>query len=248
MRSFRLSRPILDLETRNPRELAHIPSHKRQIMHQSDCCDLQIIRADHAASYLEIVANCSIPLCHRVIERKREISIQQVRELCLPLLRTIIFFCSVKKFRPHCRATCDFFFLTPRHPAQQGKMTAFQHSDPDIGIEEIGHHMTFANGKGSSSISPVSTSAHAPIRCAISGIRRLISSILKTSSSSAEAIASRTFSVNHAAFSAGKLLSKKSNSFTIAFTSRNYHARPPFPIQFFPTQVSTDHSAPATLL
>jgi len=244
MRSFPISRPILDLETRNPRELIHIPRHKRQIMHQSDCGDLHVVGADHASLLFQKMPDFAILFRRRIIEWKRRIYGQHPGKLRFPSLRDIIFFRAMKKLRFNSRARGNLFSGAGRNALKQHPLSPLENLDPYIGVKKVSHHQTLAGGRGSSLGSSNSISAHAPINSASSGRRFLISSRLMAPSSSAADITSRIFPVRRTAFSSGSFRSKDSSSVAIAVTPRECHQFPPFPIQFFPKAslpLITDH-------
>jgi len=233
MRSIPITRPVFDLEIRKPRELAHIPRHKRQIMHQSDCCGLHVVGADNASLLFQKMPDFAILFRRRIIEWKRRIYGQHPGKLRFPSLRDIIFFRAMKRLRSDSRARGNLFSGAGRNALKQHPISPLEYLDPYVGVKKVSHHQTLAGGRGSSAGSSNSISAHAPINSASSGRRFLSSSRLKAPSSSAADITSRIFPVRRTAFSSGSFRSKDSSSVAIAVTLGECHPYSLFPIHFF---------------
>ena len=115
--------------------------------------------------------------------------------------------------------------LRPILNTQAKDVSILENLNPHIRIEQIMHYQTLAGGIGSSSGSATSSSAHAPIKCAISGTRSFISSSVgKTLSFSAtEDKASRTCISSFSAASGFNRVSIYSSSITTALMAKPSH-------------------------
>ena len=239
MRSFRLSRPILDLEIRNPRELTHIPSHQNEIMHDRDSCDLQIQRADHTGSNLKIMAYRSVKIRTAVVEREGDNLIQRPNYIPLSSSSIRILFRSMHQFCTDWRTSREIRHRVSIESADQTVVPTLEDFDPDIRVQEITHQQDFVGGKEDSGGSSNSMSAQQPMISANSGILRFNSSMLGNSSSPAASDnASRTRDSSAFAFSGSRRSKVLSSSVAIAVTEEACHPFILFPIQFSQKPVS----------
>jgi len=216
-------RPILDFQPGDSGEFRHVSSDQREIMHQRDCCDLQIHRPDDTAPPLQIVPNHSILVGTWIVERKRNRHVQCPDNILFPGNRIVIFFRPVHDFRTNWRAYHYFRREYSGKFFDQSKILSFENFDPDIGIEKISHHQVFAGDNGSSGGSSNSISAQHPMISARSGRLRLISSSVGGAFDSVtNEIASRTRVSNVCAVSGSRCSKTRSSSKAIPLTRQQY--------------------------
>ena len=215
--------PILDFQPGDSGEFHHVSSDQREIMHQRDCCDLQIHWPDDTTPSLQIVPNHSILIRTWIVERKRDRHVQCPDNILFPGNRIVIFFRPVHEFRADWRAYHYFSREGTSKFFDQSKILSLENFDPDIGIEEISHHQVFAGDNGSSGGSSNSRSAQHPMISARSGRLRLISSSVGGfCGATADEIASRTRVSNACAVSRSKRSKTRSSSKAIPLTRKRY--------------------------
>ena len=207
------------------RKFLNIPRDHRQVMHQRDRRDLQIIRADDTAPALQIVADDAIPIRTPIIERKRNHLAQCPRDNFLPHLHIYILFRPMHQFRAHRRAGSHLVNTSSGKPIHQTDALRLKNFYPNVTIEQVAHHHVFAGGSGNSGGSSNSTSAQHPIKSANSGIRRFISSSVGNtlSVSATEDKASRTCISSFSAASGFNRVSISSSSITTALMAKPSH-------------------------
>lgn len=209
----------------NSGKLPSIACHQCQVVDQRDRGDLQIKRPDHATSDFEVLTDLCINIRAMIIVGQRNHTGNKLLDFRPPPDRVLIFFSAMHQLRPDDGAGDQFGSICQRKSIKQNDISIFKYLDPDIRIEQKAHHQIFAGGNGSSSGSATSSSDQAPIKCAISGTRSLISSnVGKTLSVSAtDDKTSRTWDSSFCAASGFSRVSIRSNSTATALMDKPSH-------------------------
>lgn len=208
----------------NSFELIYVARDKRQVMNQCHRSNLQIIWPDDTRSTFKTVSDRAVPVGTWIVERKRSHFSKQLHNIHTPARNVAVFLRSMHQFRADDGADSQFRMINLSEPINKKEILAFENLDPDIRIQQVAHHQIFAGGIGSSSGSSGSSSAQAPMICAKSGLRRLISSKVGNSFSfSTSEIASRTRDSNTRAFSGARRSKVRSSSNAIVVTGRHCH-------------------------
>jgi len=211
--------PVLDSQSGNSGEFRHVSSDYRQVMYQGDRGNLQVIRPDHAAPPLEVVADARIDIGASIIKGQRNKFAQQALHTRFPLNRICIFLRPNEQLCPDRRTTGHFAKVFAAESIKKHAFAPLQNLDPHVAIKKVGHFHSFAGGNGSSSGRSNSMSAIQPMNSATSGIRRFISSMLGSClGPSTSEIAARTRDSSTRAFSGSKRSKVRSNSMAIVLT------------------------------
>ena len=169
-------RPILDSQPGDSGEFRHVSSDQREIMHQRDCCDLQIHWPDDTTPSLQIVPNHSILIRTWIVERKRDHFAQRPRDFFFPHSDIAIFLCAMHELRTDGRANYNLVNTRSGEAINQLKILRLENLYPDIAVEQVAHYQVFAGDSGNSGGRSNSKSFQQPITSANSGIRSFISS------------------------------------------------------------------------
>ena len=220
------NRPILNPQVSHTSELAHVARHHGQIVNKRNRCNLHIERANHISRPLQFIADAAIDIGGAVIEWQGNKLPEQSRDLRFALLGSFILSRAVHQFRADDCAQTNLLRGRRGEPVSNGKIEtvpcARPHElNPDVAIEGVTLHQTFAGGSGNSGAISNSTSARQPMNSAKSGRRSFSSS---TVGSSASAIIRLTRSSTSFALSASSRLSSSVSCFGILLMPASCHA------------------------
>ena len=220
----------------NSAKFIHITRDERQVMHQRNCGDLQIHRADDASPFLKVMTYQTINFRTPNIKGKRDVRCQGDIDILFPGFGIVVFLRPMHEFCQHERARHDFCRRNLSKSVNQPKILSLENFDPNIGVKQVGHHQVFAGGSGSSGGSSNSLSAQHPMICAKSGRLRFNSSRVGSSfSCSTSEIASRTRDSNTRAFSGARRSKVRSSSIAIVVTGKRCHGMMKISTSHFPT-------------
>src|SRR5262249_16321832 len=91
--------PILNLERGNARELGKIVGYEREAISQANGSDEEIVRSDRLACDLKRMAQRPVHFCRYIVEWKRRVRAQKMRQHLQPSRPIPISLCSVQQLR-----------------------------------------------------------------------------------------------------------------------------------------------------